>query len=70
MRHYLISLDKIKLLADALSQLDHTKNYLPDGCAAQRESARLAVRGHAILATVLGADEPLVYPTLEEETTA
>jgi|WetSurMetagenome_2_1015567.scaffolds.fasta_scaffold300894_2 hypothetical protein len=70
MKTYAISLDAIRLLADAVSQLDHTKNYLPAGCAAQRESARLAVRGHAILATVLGADEPLVYPTLEEETIA
>jgi hypothetical protein len=71
MKTYAISLDAIKTLADAVSQLDHVKNFLIDGCAAQRESARLADRGHAILIATLGADERLVYsPADEEETTA
>jgi hypothetical protein len=70
MKTYAISLDAIRTLADAVSQLDHTKNFLIDGCAAQREAARLADRGHAILIATLGADERLVYSPDEDETTA
>jgi hypothetical protein len=67
---YAIALDRVKLLADVIAQLDYIKNFLPSGCKALAESEYLVNQGHAVLTKLLGADECLVYSPIEEETTA
>lgn len=64
---YAFSLDQVNLLASAVSQLDHVKNAMPEGSPARVESKRLVIAAHATLCAGLGADEELIYPSLDDE---
>lgn len=70
MKTYAITHDQLAQLAEAMQLLDWMKNSLSDASPDKREAAISANQGHALIATVLGEDDHLIYGPTEQEQAA